>query len=45
MARQRGGKEVALRGQLRADGTIRAMWASSIGVCGSVELVRDSDWQ
>jgi len=35
------GFEVALRGQIRADGTIRAMWASSIGVCGSVELARD----
>jgi len=32
------GFEVALRGQIRADGTIRAMWASSVGVSGSVEL-------
>ena len=39
------GHEVAVRGQIRADSTIRAMWASSIGVCGSVELVRESDWQ
>lgn len=35
------GFEVALRGQVRADGTIRAMWASSVGVSGSVELARD----
>jgi len=35
------GFEVALRGQVRADGTIRAMWASSVGVSGSVELARE----
>lgn len=35
------GFEVALRGQVRADGTIRAMWASTIGVSGSVDLVCD----
>lgn len=34
------GFEVALRGQIRADGNIRAMWASTVGVSGSVELVR-----
>lgn len=33
-----GGFDVALRGQVRADGTIRAMWASTIGVSGSVDL-------
>lgn len=33
------GFEVALRGQIRADGTILAMWASTVGVSGSVELV------
>merc|ERR1719152_866446 len=35
------GFEVALRGQIRADGTIMGMWASDRGVSGSVELVRD----
>ena len=34
------GFEVALRGQVRADGTILALWASSVGVRGSVELSR-----
>lgn len=34
------GFEVALRGQVLADGTIRAMWASTIGVLGSVDLVK-----
>merc|ERR1719274_381164 len=29
------GFEVALRGQIRADGAIRALWASSVGVGGS----------
>lgn len=33
------GFEVALRGQIRADGTIRAMWASTMGVTGSVDLM------
>jgi len=33
------GFEVALRGQIRDDGVIRAMWASDRGVSGSVELV------
>lgn len=32
------GFEVALRGQRRPDGSIRALWASSVGVAGSVEL-------
>jgi len=32
------GFEVALRGQVRHDGTIYALWASSRDVCGSVEL-------
>lgn len=32
------GFEVALRGQVLADGTIRAMWASTVGVSGSVDL-------
>lgn len=35
------GFEVALRGQICADGTIRAMWASTIGVSGTVDLVHD----
>lgn len=34
------GFEVALRGQVLADGTIRAMWASTFGVAGSVDLVK-----
>jgi len=34
------GFEVALRGQIRDDGVIRALWASDRGVSGSVELVR-----
>ena len=34
------GFEVALRGQIRADGAIRALWASSVGVGGSVDLER-----
>merc|ERR1739848_416139 len=33
------GFEVALRGQIRDDGVIRAMWASDRGISGSVELV------
>ena len=32
------GFQVALRGQVLADGTIRAMWASTFGVAGSVDL-------
>lgn len=32
------GFEVALRGQRRPDGSIMALWASSVGVAGSVEL-------
>ena len=37
------GFEVALRGQIRDDGVVRALWASDRGVKGSVELVfRDS---
>lgn len=35
------GFEVALRGQIRDDGVIRALWASDRGVSGSVELVHD----
>lgn len=35
------GFQVALRGQVRADGTIRALWASTVGVSGSVDLARD----
>jgi hypothetical protein len=35
------GHEVAVRGQIRADGTIRAMWASTVGVSGSAELVHE----
>ena len=31
--------EVALRGQVRADGTILGLWASSRGMGGSVELL------
>ena len=31
--------EVALRGQVRADGTILGLWASSRGISGSVELL------
>lgn len=34
------GFEVALRGQVLPDGAIRAMWASTIGVSGSVDLVK-----
>jgi len=37
------GFEVALRGQIRDDGVIRAMWASDRGVSGSVELVLRDD--
>ena len=33
-----GAFRVALRGQVLADGTIRAMWASTFGVAGSVDL-------
>lgn len=33
------GFEVALRGQIRADGIIRALWSSTVGVSGSVELI------
>lgn len=36
------GFEVALRGQIRDDGVIRALWASDRGVAGSVELARDA---
>lgn len=35
------GFEVALRGQIRNDGVIMGMWASSVGVAGSVELAKD----
>jgi len=35
------GFQVALRGQVLADGTIRALWASTVGVSGSVDLARD----
>ena len=31
--------EVALRGQVRPDGTILAIWASSRGIGGTVELL------
>lgn len=37
------GFEVALRGQIRADGTIRAMWASTVGVSGTVDLVHAAE--
>jgi len=37
------GFEVALRGQIRDDGVIRAMWASDRGISGSVELVHEED--
>lgn len=35
------GFEVALRGQIRNDGVIMSMWASSVGVAGSAELRKD----
>lgn len=36
--------EVALRGQVRPDGTILAIWASSRGIGGTVELLPPVGW-